>query len=155
MKKIVRVGVGTVILKNETVLLGLRAGAHGSDHWCFPGGHLEFGETPEKCAIRETREETGLILLEASRGPWVHNTFSENDSQYITIFMIGRYNGGDPKVLEKEKCKKWEWFPCDELPHPLFSPIQTFLDYGYRFSDFKELENKGIITPENASTDCR
>jgi len=29
---------------------------------CFPGGEIEPGETPRQAAIRETREETGLIL---------------------------------------------------------------------------------------------
>ena len=27
---------------------------------CFPGGHMEKGETPRDCAIRETEEETGI-----------------------------------------------------------------------------------------------
>lgn len=122
--------------------MGLRSSPPGNDQWCFPG-HLEFGETPEECAIRETREETGLILSEVSRGLWVHDIFPENDSQYITIFMVGRYNGGDPIVMEKEKCKKWEWFPYTQLPYPLFPPIQTFLNYGYRFSDFSTIFLRG------------
>ena len=36
-------------------------------NWGFPKGHLEQGEAPEKAAIREVVEETGLASVE-SRG---------------------------------------------------------------------------------------
>jgi ADP-ribose pyrophosphatase YjhB (NUDIX family) len=29
-------------------------------HWGFPKGHVERGETPDRAALREVREETGL-----------------------------------------------------------------------------------------------
>ncbi len=34
-------------------------------HLDFPGGGREGSETPEACALRETREEVGLVLTEA------------------------------------------------------------------------------------------
>jgi 8-oxo-dGTP pyrophosphatase MutT (NUDIX family) len=30
-------------------------------NWIFPKGHIEKGETPEAAAIRETREEAGVV----------------------------------------------------------------------------------------------
>ena len=38
--------------------------------WCLPGGRIELDEAPEEGAVRETREETGLVIsLEAALGP--------------------------------------------------------------------------------------
>lgn len=51
-----RVGVGCIVARGTQLLLvKSRRG-----YWSNPGGHLEFGETPEQCAIREMLEETGL-----------------------------------------------------------------------------------------------
>ena len=33
---------------------------HHRSEVCFPGGHMEPGETPAQCALRETSEELGI-----------------------------------------------------------------------------------------------
>lgn len=36
------------------------AGVRQPGEVCFPGGHMEDGESPEECAVRETCEELGI-----------------------------------------------------------------------------------------------
>jgi 8-oxo-dGTP diphosphatase len=57
-----RVGIGVMILKDGKVLLGKRKGSHGAGEYAFPGGHLEYMESFDDCARRETREECGIEI---------------------------------------------------------------------------------------------
>lgn len=121
-----KVGIGVAVVKDQKVLLGKRKGAHGSGDWSFPGGHLEFGETPEECASRELLEETNLKALHVIPGPWTNDIF-EGKKHYITIFMFVTKFSGTPQVLEPHKSENWEWFQWDHLPTPLFAPIHSLV----------------------------
>ncbi len=48
--------------ERDKVLLTRRTIEPFINHWCFPGGHIDSGETAEHAVIRETVEETGLEL---------------------------------------------------------------------------------------------
>jgi 8-oxo-dGTP diphosphatase len=62
MNPVVRVGIGVFVWKDGKFLMGKRLGSHGSGTWSIPGGHLEFDETWQQCAVREVLEETGLKI---------------------------------------------------------------------------------------------
>jgi 8-oxo-dGTP diphosphatase len=50
-----------VILKGPAgVLLVQRKYDPRAGEWCLPAGFMEYGETPEHCAVRELFEETGI-----------------------------------------------------------------------------------------------
>ncbi|MDD3984908.1 MAG: NUDIX hydrolase [Methanobacterium sp.] len=57
--------VDIVIIHNKSVILIKRKNPPYKGSWALPGGFVEYGETVESAAIRETKEETGLnIILE-------------------------------------------------------------------------------------------
>ncbi|MCW5664633.1 MAG: NUDIX domain-containing protein [Piscinibacter sp.] len=128
----VQVGVGAVILRGSHVLLGLRKGAHGAGTWAFPGGHLEFGESPESCAVREALEETGLHVTPLQRAGSTSNVFTAEGLHFITLFVVASCPNGQPAVLEPHKCGRWEWFAWQALPQPLFSPVASLVGSGFR-----------------------
>jgi len=51
----------------DLLLMGRRTAGSYLDHWAFPGGGIDAGETPLQAALRELTEETGLVV--ASREP--------------------------------------------------------------------------------------
>jgi ADP-ribose pyrophosphatase YjhB (NUDIX family) len=53
----------TVVIQNDCILLLRHVNfKKGTSYWWLPGGGQEEGETYEQAAIRETREETNLIV---------------------------------------------------------------------------------------------
>ena len=56
------VGVGSIIIEQDRVLLVKRGHAPLAGEWSIPGGVLEVGETLRQAAAREVMEETGLIV---------------------------------------------------------------------------------------------
>jgi 8-oxo-dGTP diphosphatase len=126
-----RVGVG-VMIKNKKgeLLLGLRKGSHGSNEWSFPGGHLEMGETLFETAKRETKEETGLDIDDfklISVADEMRYLKTDN-KHYLNIGVEGLYKGGEPLVMEVDKCEKWSWFNIDNLPANLFEGTELVIN---------------------------
>jgi 8-oxo-dGTP diphosphatase len=126
-----KVGVGIIIIKENKVLLGRRKNAHGDGSWSFPGGHLEFNETPEHCAAREVMEETGIKIKNIRFGTITNDIFKKEKKHYITIHMLSDYASGKVKIKEPDKFEKIEWFEWNKLPKPLFVPLQNLLKQKY------------------------
>jgi len=131
MQELPKVGVGVFVLKDGKLLMGKRKNTHGEGTWSLPGGHLEFNESIEDCAIRETKEETGLELKNVRLGPFTNDILKDEGKHYITIFVLADHTDGEPETLEPEKCEKWEWVKWDKLPEPLFLPLQNLLKQNY------------------------
>jgi 8-oxo-dGTP diphosphatase len=125
------VGIGVLVMNGDKVLLGLRKNAHGENMWAAAGGHLEFGESFEDCALREVAEETGLAIANVRLGTVTNDVFDDHGKHYVTVFMVADYAGGEPEILEPEKCTEWKWFPWAELPDNLFLPIAHAVEAGF------------------------
>jgi 8-oxo-dGTP diphosphatase len=122
-----KVGVGVMIVKNGSVLLGKRKGSHGEGEYAFPGGHLEYMESFEHCAHRETLEECG-IEIEHIRFQFLANVKTYVPHHYVHIGLLVDWKSGTPEVLEPEASGSWEWYDLDHLPQPLFEMCRLAVD---------------------------
>jgi 8-oxo-dGTP pyrophosphatase MutT (NUDIX family) len=75
--------------------------------WIFPKGHIERGETAEDAALRETREEAGIVgdLVRPIGGPVnFHNGRYDVTVQYFLIRPVKEFDETDGRA------KKWFTF---------------------------------------------
>lgn len=121
-----QVGIGIIITKDNQVLLMKRKGSHGQGTWSTPGGHLDFGETPEGCAAREAKEEVGLDVVDIRFRAVTNDLFETTAKHYITIWMEGK-STGEPFIAAEEEVDEIGWFAWDSLPQPLFLTLENLL----------------------------
>jgi 8-oxo-dGTP diphosphatase len=124
-------GVGVIVVRGEQVLFGLRHGSHGAGTWSFPGGRIESGESAEDCALRELKEETGLLGVNPRRVGEREDVFAEG-LRYRTIFARVDWDGGEPSAREPAACQCWRWFAWKAAPEPLFRPVAGLRASGFR-----------------------
>jgi len=123
MEKQVRVGIGVYILRDGKILMGKRIGSHGKNTWSPPGGWLEFGESWEECAERETLEEAGITIKNIRFGAVTNDVPKEEGKHVVTLHLVADFDSGEPKIMEPEKWERWDWFSWNALPEPLFYPL--------------------------------
>ncbi|MBI2355690.1 MAG: NUDIX domain-containing protein [Candidatus Doudnabacteria bacterium] len=121
-----KVGMGIYIVKDGKVLLGKRKGSIGDGEYASPGGHLEYMESFEHCAIREVKEETGLEIANV-RFLRLWNQ-KHPDYHYINIAVTADWVSGEPKVMEPDSCESWDWYDFDHLPNPLYPTIHSAIE---------------------------
>lgn len=121
-----KIGVGIMLMKNDSILLGKRIGIHGEGTYGWPGGGLEYGESVMGAVKREAKEETGVSVHDASF-LCVSNTIS-SDRHYIDLEFVVTEFEGNPENLEPEYCEGWNWYNLRALPKPLFQPCHAALD---------------------------
>ena len=112
------VGVGAIIIEGPRVVLVKRAHPPLQDQWSIPGGVLEVGELVREAAVREAREETGLVV-EPGELLGVYDRVLRNDEQrvqyhYVLIDFLCRRVAGD--LAASSDAAEVRWFRKEELP---------------------------------------
>jgi 8-oxo-dGTP diphosphatase len=122
-----KTGIGVMIFKDGKILLHKRKGAHGAGEYSFPGGHLEYMESFEACARRETLEEAGITIKNV-RFLLLSNLKDYAPKHYVHINFIADWESGEPQNLEPEKCEGWDWYSLDNIPEPCFKTMPACLE---------------------------
>ena len=117
-----------VIVHHGRLLLIRRRVAEGRLLWQLPAGKAEDGESFQAAAVRETLEETGLIV-EAIRllGERIHP-----DTGRQISYTACRVIDGEAHVADADELDAVAWVALAEIPryvpYPLYEKVQEYLD---------------------------
>jgi len=107
----------TVVLQNGCILLLRHANfERGTSYWWLPGGGLEQGETFEQAAIRETLEETSLVVeVERLLFAWEDPERKYHYQKYLSFLATpigGELSVGfEGEESGENRMKEARWFP--------------------------------------------
>jgi len=103
-----------VIDKDKTLMLfrNKKSNDVHEGKWNGLGGKFEPGETPEECAIREVKEESGLVIKNPLlKGFITFPMFDGKKDWYVFLFTINNFSG---KLIDSRE-GKLEWIPNNKL----------------------------------------
>jgi len=124
--KSIKVGAGVVIVKDGKTLLAKRKGSHNSGMWGSMGGHVDFGESPIDAVKREAMEELGIEIGNIEFAMCMN--MIKDGKHYLDVSFTAKIVAGKPQICEPDKIEEIGWFSLDQLPSPLFPPVQAVLD---------------------------
>jgi 8-oxo-dGTP diphosphatase len=105
------------IITDDSILM-VRQTYKGNTFWTFPGGRIETNEEPLNCAIRETKEETGLDIEIIDQVCELYNeTIKGPYFCYLGRIIGGKAElGSDPELSpDSQELKELRWFPIKEM----------------------------------------
>jgi ADP-ribose pyrophosphatase YjhB (NUDIX family) len=132
-RTLIVVGARCVLRDADGRVLLIKRSDNGA--WAYPAGTMELGESISDCAIREVREETGLIAtaltligiysnVEHVNTP---NMFGHKYQFISVVFRIDAYEG--ELVRETDETTDAVFYPVDALPEGLSnSVVRTLKD---------------------------
>jgi len=107
------------LIKDEPsseILLGLKKAGFAQGKLNGFGGKVENGETIERAAVRELREETGVLVSEQDLRRMAHLTFvfpaKPGWDQVVHVFLARQWEGEPAESAEMRPA----WYRVSEIP---------------------------------------
>ena len=125
-------GSHLILKKGDKVLMSRRCNTNYEDgKYHFPAGHCEPFEKFIDAAIREAKEEVGIIVKkeDLKLAHIVHkcNNPKEKASRMEIFFMTEKWQG-DITNMEPDKCDDLKWVDINKLPKNMIPYIKIVME---------------------------
>lgn len=120
MKKILTL---CIIHQHPRVLLGMKKRGFGQGRWNGFGGKVQEGESVEEAALREIKEEAGVIAKGIKHSGIID--FEFRGSPEILEVHIFKGDGIEGELQESKEMKP-QWFSIDEIPFSSMWPDDKY-----------------------------
>jgi 8-oxo-dGTP pyrophosphatase MutT (NUDIX family) len=104
--------VNVVVTNDDGDILLIRR--TDNNNWALPGGAIDLGESTTQAAIRETQEETGIIVeiiglvgIYTNPRHVIHYTSNDEVRQEFSIVLTGRPISGRPTPSDESSEVRW------------------------------------------------
>lgn len=122
--------VYVLMLRDFRVLLMRRRDTGYMDGWYgLPSGHVEDGEKLAEAAVREVKEEVGVLVKpENVRFLHVMRRYEPGNDR-VDFFYETRVWKGQPRIGEPSKCDEVIWADIEHLPENTIPYVYDFIYY--------------------------
>ena len=101
----------TLVIDSGRVLLLRRGIEPRKGYWTYPGGYVDFGETPLNAALRETVEEVGMhVTIER-----LHGVYADPKNPMSAVAVYLARPGSEMPGLSHEATEV-RYFAANEIP---------------------------------------
>jgi len=115
--------VVTFLIVNKKILLGYKKQGKSLGKWCgIGGGYEEFDGSLENAAVREFKEEVGVLVKGLKRVGTVKVKRADKSTN-IFLFVA---NGFEGEIIETEEICPC-WFGCSNLPLVMWDDAKIWL----------------------------
>ncbi|MFC2143178.1 NUDIX domain-containing protein [Candidatus Aenigmatarchaeota archaeon] len=114
LKKITRVAVDGVIIKDNKVLMILRGTEPFKNDWTLIGGFVDYNERPSETVVREVKEETGFETKVINFFGLTDDPDRDPRGHILSLNFMLEITGGE--FRKSEEALEMKWFEKNNLP---------------------------------------
>jgi 8-oxo-dGTP pyrophosphatase MutT (NUDIX family) len=120
---------GVVVRRDNGRIFFLAIKPVERDRWQLPKGTIDRGESAEKAAVREVREEGGVdasIVADLGEIRYFYRMAGRAYAKTVRFYLMS-YQAGDPADHDQE-VQEAAWFPLDEADRLTFKSEQELVE---------------------------